>query len=250
MFGNNLIHLSEVDSTNNFIAKLILEQNVPFGTVILADYQLKGKGQRGNNWTNSGVKQFAASYYVDTAFLSVEDFVYFNFAIALSVRETIASFVNDDVCIKWPNDVFVKNQKIAGILIETNLKNHKIPFAIVGIGINLNPVDGIAHATSLNEKSEVNLDAKQVLYRLNAYLNHHYAFLKRGELNAIKNEYESCLWRKNEQIPMLIKSSGEQFNGKIVGVNTNGNLMVERDHQELEFRNQELSFELNYDTGN
>lgn len=246
MFGNNIIHLSEVDSTNNFIAKLISEGKAPIGTVILADIQTAGKGQRGNNWTNNGVKQFAASYFVDTAFLSVDAFVYFNFAVALAVKFTIQSLIEEKVWIKWPNDIFVGSKKIAGILIETNLKNHQINSAVVGIGVNLNPIDGIVHATSLKEYDSSVQDGKSLLLRMNASLNHYFDLLKRGEVNKLKDEYETHLWLKNQLIPIVVRDTGETFHGIIRAVNEIGNIVIECNGELREFRNQELSFEMNY----
>lgn len=246
MFGNNIIHLSEVDSTNNFIANLISTQKVAHGTEILADLQTAGRGQRGNNWTNSNQKQFAVSIYVDTAFLSVEHFVFFNFAIAVAVRSAIQDCVKSAVQIKWPNDIFIDRQKIAGILIETNLKNQKIEYAVVGIGINLNPVKGISHATSLVEQGSSILENKQFLFHLNAYLSSCYDLLRKGEFSLIKTAYENNLWMKGVEIPIVNKLTSEVFNGTICEVNNSGNLLVQTTNHIEEFRNQELGFELNY----
>ena len=72
---------------------------------------------------------------METAFLSVERLPYFNMAIALAVQATVSSFNCPKTAIKWPNDIYVNDQKIAGILIETQFHSNQICYALIGVGI-------------------------------------------------------------------------------------------------------------------
>src|SRR5687768_3983198 len=139
MIGQKLILLDEVDSTNNYAAKLLNAGNLAHGTVILAEKQTAGKGQRGNSWSTGAENQLACSVYAETAFLSADRYWYLNLAVALAVYHTIRSSVpHENVRIKWPNDVLVNDKKLSGILIETHWRSGAVHGAIIGVGINVN----------------------------------------------------------------------------------------------------------------
>lgn len=246
MIGQQIIQIHEVDSTNNYAAKLLSEGKLAHGTVILAEHQTAGRGQRGRNWQSVGAKQFTASYFLKTDFLSVDDLCYLNMGIALSVRGMIQSFSRKEVSIKWPNDIFIDNQKIAGILIETNWKNGRVEGAIVGIGVNISPVQSVSYATSLEELSGKSPDLLTVLDGLTEKMNGFYQHLQGGGFDYLKNAYESVLWKKDEEITLEERQNSIRFKGIIRGVDPIGNLLVERDGIVTVYHNQELNFEANY----
>ncbi|AEA44646.1 biotin--[acetyl-CoA-carboxylase] ligase [Fluviicola taffensis] len=246
MIGQQIIQIHEVDSTNNYAAKLLLEGKLSHGTVILAEYQTAGRGQRGRNWQSSAAKQFTGTYFLKTDFLSVDHLCYLNMCVALSVRELIQSYTKKKVSIKWPNDIFIENQKIAGILIETNWKNGRVEGAIVGIGINISPVQSVLHATSLEEISGKSPETLNVLDFLSRYLNEFYEHLQHAEFDYLKKRYESFLWNKDLEITMEERQDTVPFQGIIRGVDQIGNLLVEKNGIVTVYHNQELNFEANY----
>lgn len=247
MIGNRLIHIHELDSTNNYAAKLLSEGNLTHGTVILADYQTAGRGQRGNSWQTIGSKQFTASYFLETHFLGVEHLCYLNMCIALSVYDGVSTMYASDLTIKWPNDLFVRNKKIGGILIETNWNNGKVEGAIVGIGINLNPIHHVKHAISLQELVHKEIDSLVLLDALSNALQQHYLLLKSGDFDTIKQAFEQRLWKKDKVIRMIDKSSLDEFDGIIRGVDIVGNILIESEGLVQVYSNQEVDFSLNYD---
>ncbi|WP_343747519.1 biotin--[acetyl-CoA-carboxylase] ligase [Fluviicola sp.] len=246
MIGQQIIQLHEVDSTNNYAARLLSEGKLAHGTVILAEHQTAGRGQRGRNWQSTGAKQFTGTYFLKTDFLSVDHLCYLNMAVALSVREMVQSFTKRQVSIKWPNDIFIDNQKIGGILIETNWKNGKVEGAIVGIGINMSPVHSVVYATSLNEISGKSPEIWTVLDLLSASLNRFYTSLVQTDFDVLKEQYESFLWKKDEEITMEERQNTIPFQGIIRGVDQIGNILVERDGVVAVYHNQELDFAANY----
>lgn len=249
MIGQQIIQLHEVDSTNNYAAKLLSEGKLAHGTVILAEHQTAGRGQRGRNWQSVGSKQFTGTYFLKTDFLSVDHLCYLNMGIALSVREMIQTFTKKKVTIKWPNDIFIDNQKIAGILIETNWKNGRVEGAIVGIGINISPVQSVVYATSLEELSGKTPDVLSVLDGLTDKLSEFYHYIQQADFDYLKQTYESFLWKKDEEITLEERQNPVPFTGIIRGVDQIGNLLVERDGVITIYHNQELNFEANYAKG-
>lgn len=246
MIGQQIIQLHEVDSTNNYAAKLLLEGKLAHGTVILAEHQTAGRGQRGRSWQSVGSKQFTGSFFLKTDFLSVDHLCYLNMGIALSVRALVQTFTRKKVTIKWPNDIFIENHKIAGILIETNWKNGRVEGAIVGIGVNVSPVQSVGYATSLEEISGKSPDILTILDGLTEKLTEYYHYLQQADFDYLKSAYESFLWKKDEEITLEERQNPIPFKGIIRGVDQIGNLLVEKDGVVTVYHNQELNFEANY----
>ena len=137
---NQIIKLSTVDSTNNYTAKLITQTKIPFGTVIMADFQSKGKGQRNQSWVSEKYKNLLVSIFVNSSFLNTKSIFYLSKITALALREFIYDTLQMETLIKWPNDIIIGDKKIAGILIENQWKNNYIKSSIIGLGININQV--------------------------------------------------------------------------------------------------------------
>lgn len=246
MIGQHLIQLAEVDSTNNYAAKLLLEGKLKHGTVILAERQLAGKGQRGKVWSVSSGNQFTGTYFMETVFLSVENLVYFNMSVALAVSEATQVFTTEKVEIKWPNDIFVRDKKMGGILIETNWRDNRISSAIVGIGVNIDPIPGVDHAISISEISMKTPGKYEFLIELSTKLNHYFELLRKGENELIKKSYLDKLWKKGESILLIDLLKGKNFEGTILGVDARGDILIDTQEGECIFHNHEISFELNY----
>lgn len=246
MIGKQLIQIHEVDSSNNYAARLLSQGKLTHGTVILAEHQTAGRGQRGRNWQSVGAKQFTGTYFLKTDFLSVDHLCYLNMSVALAVRAMVQSFTRRKVSIKWPNDIFIEAHKIGGILIETNWKNGRVEGAIVGIGVNISPVQSVGHATSLEEVSGRAPELLSVLDVLSNQLTEHYHYLQLGDFDFLKQTYESYLWNKDVEITLEERQNPVPFTGIIRGVDPIGNLLVERDGEITVYHNQELNFEANY----
>jgi len=246
MIGQQIIQLHEVDSTNNYAAKLLSEGKLAHGTVILAEHQTAGRGQRGRSWQSVGSKQFTGTFFLKTDFLSVDHLCYLNMGIALSVRAMVQTFTRKKVTIKWPNDIFIENHKIAGILIETNWKNGRVEGAIVGIGVNVSPVQSVGYATSLEEVSGKSPEILTILDSLTEKLTEFYHYLQQADFDYLKSAYESFLWKKDEEITLEERQNPIPFQGIIRGVDQIGNLLVEKDGIVTVYHNQELNFEANY----
>jgi BirA family biotin operon repressor/biotin-[acetyl-CoA-carboxylase] ligase len=221
----NRISLSEVDSTNNYAAKLLLKGKVPHGTVISAFHQKQGRGQRANTWEAEPGQNLTASWILHLNDSNFEKIVLLNKAISLAIRDSIASYLPENsVTIKWPNDIFIEEKKISGTLIETHLHADKTATLICGIGINvfqttfLSPKATSLVATSGDLKMSVDEILEVVHRNIIDYFN-------RWENNEeIESEYLIHLFGINRQ--RLFLHQGKNISGVISGVDEWGRLQV------------------------
>ncbi|RYG09111.1 MAG: biotin--[acetyl-CoA-carboxylase] ligase, partial [Chitinophagaceae bacterium] len=137
--GQNLIKLSAVDSTNNFLKNLVSNSEpLPEGTVIMADDQYAGRGQQNNVWKAEPGKNLTFSLLLRPTFLRLNQQFLLNMAVSIAVNDVLGGLLGSTVSIKWPNDIYFRNLKMGGMLIENNIVGNGIKTAIIGIGSNVN----------------------------------------------------------------------------------------------------------------
>ena len=192
--GQNLVTLNSVDSTNNYAASLVNATNVLEGTVIVAYEQLSGKGQRGANWQSEAGKNLTCSVVYYPKFLNPSQQFYLSMSVALAVYDTLSAFL-PELKIKWPNDLYCRNKKIAGILIENSVSDHGLLNSIIGIGINVNQIQfndlNFASSIKLETGNEINIS--DLLNQLCVHLEKWYLRLKNHDFSLIKMNYFSVL---------------------------------------------------------
>src|SRR5687768_10725094 len=129
--GSTTIELASVDSTNNFAKDLLRSEKPLEGTLIFAHEQSQGRGQKGNSWISEKDKNLTLSIILYPHFLEAEKQFFLNMAISLAVKDFCESFLDKEIKIKWPNDIYHHNQKLGGILIENTISGNKIASSIV-----------------------------------------------------------------------------------------------------------------------
>ncbi|MDR0834004.1 MAG: biotin--[acetyl-CoA-carboxylase] ligase [Candidatus Symbiothrix sp.] len=134
----HIIHIQSTDSTNRQLKQLSDEQPLPEGTVLVACEQTSGRGQAGNTWEAEAGKNLTFSMLLYPTFLSPKQHFLLSEAVALALTEALSTGVIAGLSIKWPNDIYVGERKIAGILIENDWQDNHIQRSIVGIGLNVN----------------------------------------------------------------------------------------------------------------
>ena len=240
LFGKEIIHLSNIDSTNNFAAKLLSENLCQNGAVIMADVQTEGKGQRGNIWLSESGKNLLSSFVFKPDNLSVENQIALTWATSLSLLETLRKF-NIEALIKWPNDVFVGGKKIAGILIENQLQGTQISCSIIGIGLNLNQTFfEDLNATSLLLETNQIVEPRTILNLLAHEMNEQFQLIYSSNFEILKTEYENNLFQMNE-----LKSYEDEFGvfvGKIIGTTEEGKILIEKSNAIQSYGLKEVAF--------
>jgi BirA family biotin operon repressor/biotin-[acetyl-CoA-carboxylase] ligase len=231
--GKVLKHLPKIDSTNNY-AKEMLANNSPIdGTVILAEEQFAGRGQTGNIWQSKASQNITFSIIYQTKFLKATDQFWLNMAISLGVWSMVNSQWSIEsenkltTKIKWPNDIYVGNKKIAGILIENTIIGMYFNFSVIGIGLNVNQEkfsDNI-NATSLKFILGHEINRHEMLCSLLLSIEKYFLILKENKLDQLKKEYLKNLFRFD--ILSRFKKDEIEFEGKIIDVDTAGNILIQ-----------------------
>jgi len=144
ILGEPLIELSTIDSTNIYAMAKIKEGLAESGSCVRANFQTHGKGQHGRVWVSSEGQNIICSYILELKKLNTvkkwtpTDQIGFSAAIALGIRTFFDAYTNGDTKIKRPNDIYWRDRKAGGILIENLLKGTEWTWTVIGIGININ----------------------------------------------------------------------------------------------------------------
>ncbi|MFN0032482.1 MAG: biotin--[acetyl-CoA-carboxylase] ligase [Flavobacteriales bacterium] len=238
-----IIRLESVDSTNNYAANLIRMSSAPDGTVITAQMQISGKGQRGTHWQSNAGENLLCSVVLYPTYISFSNHVYINKAVALALRDVVETMTDIPVFIKWPNDIMTANKKIAGILLEASWADQQMQHAIAGIGLNVNQTEfEIPNATSLRllnqgESADIELCLTTFIVQLDKYMS----MLKNGQMAEIKKLYRDHLFRLG-QVSQFVKD-GITFDGMITGVDDDGRLrLITSDGESLTCGIKEIQF--------
>ena len=247
--GQNSIHLKSVDSTNSYATELLRQIKPVEGSVIYTFEQQNGRGQRGNSWESEPNKNVALSVILYPAFLTTDNQFLLNKITSLAIADLMAEMLlnsgkSNIVKIKWPNDVYVDKQKIAGVLIENSLRENSIQSTVIGIGMNINQSEfavELKNPVSLKMLEGIDFDLKNCVEKLCEYMEARYLQLKTNKVEKINTDYLNCLYQYNEWYSYKINS--EIVNGKIIGVSLFGKLQVLFESNEIkEFDLKEIEF--------
>lgn len=231
----HIIKLSAIDSTNSFLKELSTKQTVENFTVVVAENQTNGRGQRGANWEVESGKNLTFSVLIKDVLLSFEEVFNLNVVVAVSLFQTFSNLKIPNLTIKWANDILADKKKICGILIENQFKSNSEIFSVIGIGINVNQENfiNLPQASSLKIISGQEWNKDEVLLTfLNQFQNN---------INLYKNEgakyfwevYHENLFKKN--MPMAFENAqNDKFMGIIKQVLPNGLLQIQLEDDSLQ----------------
>jgi BirA family biotin operon repressor/biotin-[acetyl-CoA-carboxylase] ligase len=195
----NIIPIETVDSTNTYLKELSHKQALEEGTVVAARNQTAGKGQRGNAWEAEAGKNITCSMLLYPSFLPVQRYFLLSEVISLGVKETLDAYI-DGITVKWPNDIYHNEHKIAGILIENELAGSELSLSVAGIGVNINQERFLSNApnpVSLKQITGREWDIEAILTELVRNILYHYEQLKNGQTETLIRMYHEALYRKN-----------------------------------------------------
>jgi BirA family biotin operon repressor/biotin-[acetyl-CoA-carboxylase] ligase len=246
--GQNSIHVESVGSTNSYASEMMRQIELSEGSVIYSFSQLKGRGQRGNFWESEPNKNVALSIVLYPRFLSVDKQFLLTKMTSLAVSDLMAEILQEsnksaNVSIKWPNDIYVNDKKIAGILIENTLKETSIQNVVIGVGINVNQkaFNSSKGAVSLITLIGKEMELQNVLERFCEFFEARYLQLKSNKLELIDKAYLDRLYRIGEWANY--RNEQGAFQGRITGVSPIGKLQLELKSGELKsFGLKEIGF--------
>ena len=213
---------------------------LPEGALVITNNQFAGRGQRGNSWQTSAGLNLTFSILLKPTFLSVKNQFALTLVASLSVFDFLKS-KNINAKIKWPNDVYVDNKKICGMLIENSIQGTTINQSIVGIGLNINQKDfQIPTATSLSLVQQKDFDLNEELNSFITFFEKRYLQLRSGKQTELKEEYLQHLLSYNQKQKFI--SNENEFEGIIKNVNDLGELIVDVNGVEKSFSLKEIRF--------
>ena len=231
----HIIKLNAIDSTNTYLKEMSAKQTVDNFTVVVAENQTNGRGQRGTNWEVEKGKNLTFSVLNKDVLLNVEEVFNLNVVVAVSLFQTFLQLKISNLAIKWPNDILADKKKICGILIENQFKSTSEILSIVGIGINVNQENfsNLPQASSLKNLAGQEFNKDEILL--------HFLNQFQSNLNLYKNEggtyfwnfYHENLFKKNT--PMAFENADKvKFMGIIKQVMPNGKVELELEDNTLQ----------------
>jgi BirA family transcriptional regulator, biotin operon repressor / biotin---[acetyl-CoA-carboxylase] ligase len=200
IIGSNILFINNLPSTNTYAASLLRDNELAEGTVIYTNHQSSGRGQGGNKWESEDGKNLLISIVLFPSMIIPAEQFHLSMAISLGICDFLDRYTSS-VSIKWPNDIYVNNDKIAGILIENSIMGNLIEHTIAGIGINLNQKKFLSDApnpVSLSNLTGKEYDLSECLIKLVSDLDKRYKSLIAGNAALIKAHYLSRLYRKGD----------------------------------------------------
>lgn len=249
MTDTKIIWHKIIDSTN-LEAHRQKEQFSDF-TIFAAEFQTAGRGQRGNVWESAACQNLTFTILLKPANVHPSN----QFVISEVVALGVASYLEEKGLkpkIKWPNDIYVDNLKICGILIEHSVQRDRLSESIAGIGLNVNQLEFNSDApnpTSLIlelrrrvNKDQGDFELDKELVTLSEHLKKYYAMIGVDE-NKLEQEYLSRLYQKDQVATYVDMTKDEEFQGIILGVTKNACLIIrDTDGQDRQFAFKELKY--------
>jgi BirA family biotin operon repressor/biotin-[acetyl-CoA-carboxylase] ligase len=236
--------MNEIDSTNSQLIRMLRSENLPEGSAVFSLSQNEGRGQSGTVWESDPAKNILASFVFYPLFLPPRHVFDLNKTFALGVFDYVSEVLKLNVSIKWPNDIYYKSSKVAGLLIENAMTSSQLTYSVLGTGINVNQSDfsdRIPNAISLARIKGKELILEEEFSRLCSFIECRYLQLKRGDIFGINADYHSVLFRAGEW--NYFEAASEKFKACIRNVNDNGRLVLEtNDGETREFETKEIRF--------
>lgn len=239
-------YFESVDSTNDRIKQRAREEQ-PEGLVISAGTQTAGKGRIGRKWESPTHDSIATSLLLRPQEINLESVPTITVVAAMAVRDALSRLYGLEGQIKWPNDIVLGGKKICGILTEMEMKEGKVWFVVVGIGVNVHnktfPEEIAFKATSVDlelegtgkqgHRAEL---TKAIWESFKKYYN---IFIETQDMSGLKEEYEKYLANRGQRV--RIEAQDNSYEATALGINDKGELVIEVDGKEEIIRTGEVS---------
>lgn len=245
---NDIIWLDNVDSTNEEAKRRFhICDNL---SVLSAISQTSGRGQKGNVWISETGQNLTFSIILklsDERTRRIQ--AYDQFAVSEIAALAVSDYLNSldiPAMVKWPNDIYVKDKKICGILIENMIRGEWLSGSIIGIGLNVNQDTfdpSLPNPTSMYLETSGKFDPHECLEDfMHVFKGYFERYLNiKGGLSRLKTLYLGQMWHKDE--PHRYIADGKEFTGIIRGISDIGRLVIETEKGELkEFAFKEVSY--------
>jgi BirA family biotin operon repressor/biotin-[acetyl-CoA-carboxylase] ligase len=243
--GKPFIELQSIDSTNKYAMGLIHGDLLPdghgeaqHGMAVFTYEQTAGKGQRGKNWASQKDLNIALSILLNPYPLSVPEQFKLSVCIAVSACEFFSKYAGDETKMKWPNDIYWRDRKAGGILIENVIQSSQSTvgrwqWSVAGIGININQTDfdpNLPNPVSLKQITGKKYKPVELAQELCSIIEKNYQLLIAGNFMILFNKYQTHLYKKDEKVKL--KKGTRVFETTIKGVSETGQLITQHSIEE------------------
>jgi BirA family biotin operon repressor/biotin-[acetyl-CoA-carboxylase] ligase len=225
--GQPFIELLSVESTNNYAMGLVRAGMAQHGSVVFTHEQTKGKGQRTKEWVSQKGQNIAMSVIIEPEDLVSSQMFLLGMMAAVGVHDFLKENIGSEIKIKWPNDIYWRDRKAAGILIENVWQGNEWKFAVIGIGVNVNQTDfGELNpkAVSMNQITGEGFEPVIIAKDLCKILEEKYQVLKSASPQII-DQYKSHLYKLNQQVKL--KKDNRVFEAAFKDVTVDGQMLVQ-----------------------
>jgi BirA family biotin operon repressor/biotin-[acetyl-CoA-carboxylase] ligase len=233
--GLPFTELTEVDSTNIYAMNQVKTNLAGHGAAFLAQYQWAGKGQMGKVWEAEKGQNILLSVVLDPKKLfwngSEPDPFIVSMLVAVGTFNFFTRYAGDETSIKWPNDIYWRDRKAAGILIENSFRGPNWQWSIAGIGVNINQTEfdvQLVHPVSLKQITGQHFLVHDVARELCGFLEAALEIYVSGGPDAIVSLYNNALYKKGESVTLAI--AAQNISAIICGVLPNGFLEIENEN--------------------
>ena len=243
--GKPFIELRSIDSTNKYAMGLIHGELLPdghgeaqHGMAVFTHEQTAAKGQRGRKWTSQKDLNIALSILLKPYPLSVPDQFKLSVCIAVSAWEFFSKYAGDETKVKWPNDIYWRDRKAGGILIENVIQSSQLAvgswvWSVIGLGININQTDfdpDLPNPVSLKQITGKIHEPIELAKELCSIIEKNYQLLIARNFMALFNKYQTHLYKKDEKVKL--KKGTRVFETTIKGVSETGQLITQHSIEE------------------
>ena len=224
-FLNKKLHFDSLNSTNETLGHLSKKIELQNGFYITTDFQISGKCQNKDKWDSNPKENLLISIFLNLD-LNIENSFMLNQLASLAVLDTLRKFLEQKIEIKWPNDVFVNNKKISGILINNTVKGGIIKSSVIGIGINVNQTNFnekyVATSMKLLNKKDFKLNEIEKMLMKN--IKKQSMILLEKKISLLSIRYNNHLYGKNLDSLFIINK--KRIYAKIIEVDQNGKIKL------------------------
>ena len=228
-----VVHIDETDSTNHW-----LKAHGESTMVVVADFQTAGKGCGSNSWESERGQNLTFSMLIHPEALEARAQFRITEVVSVALCNTLERYIYKEVDIKWPNDIYVGDQKICGILIENRLQGSVIKDSIIGIGLNVNQQAFLSDAPNPVSMWQLTGQETNREVLLEAFLQ---AFNEAWESETISKAYRQRLYRREGYHAFCDKDG--RFEAKLRNVLNDGMLVLEdREGQRRNYAFKEIKY--------
>lgn len=225
--GSPFIILPEVDSTNRYARNQIDTKMAEHGTAYFAHHQLEGKGRMGKTWNSEPGKNILLSVVVNTSSHKNSSLPQLNQWVSVACYDFFCRYAGEETRIKWPNDIYWRDRKAGGVLIENTWRGDSWNWAIIGIGLNINQShfeEGTGRPISLQQINGKVHQPIELAKELCACLEKRYQQWVAQQEVAILEEYNQHLYKKDQWVTFVV--NGKELSGMPLSVNIVGELAI------------------------